>query len=79
MSQQLKIAVLIGSLVFTAALALAGAIPYGYFLLALAGGTGNAFAAPLCWALYGFVAVLLWLALWRATTSVIIHWPGRRG
>jgi hypothetical protein len=78
MSRKLKIALCLGSLLLTAALALAGAIPYGYFLLALAGGTGNAFSAPLCWVLYCFVALLLWLALWRVAVLIVLHRPRRR-
>jgi hypothetical protein len=32
----------------------------------------------LCWALYIFVAVLLWLMIWRIAALALKHWPGRR-
>lgn len=77
MTKKQKTAVFLCSLLLALPAALAGAFPYGYFLLALdAAGSG---VVALCWALYGFVAVLLWLAVWRAGVLVVRHWPGRRG
>jgi len=74
MTRKQKIIVFICTLLFTLALALAGAIPYGYFMLALGGG----FIETLCWALYIFVAVLLWFTVWRLVAGAVRHWPGRR-
>ena len=79
MTRKQKILVFSCSLAFTLLLALAGAIPYGYFLLALGGAGGGDFIVTLCWALYIFVAVLLWLTVWRLAALAVTHRPGRRG
>jgi hypothetical protein len=78
MTRKQKVVVFISTLLFALALALAGAIPYGYFMLAL-GAAGGGFIIALCWALYAFTAVTLWLAVWRTAVMIVRRWPGRRG
>jgi hypothetical protein len=78
MTRKTKTTVFIISIVVALLPALAGAAPYGYFLLALGGLSGDTFITTLCWALYVFTAALLWLAIWRMLVLAVRHWPGRR-
>jgi hypothetical protein len=77
MTRKLKYIVALCSLAIVIALALAGAVPYGYFVLAIAG-AGGATVSTLCWALYLFVALLLWLCIWRVAYVAVQRRPERR-
>jgi hypothetical protein len=73
-----KLIIFLSTLVGTALLAAGGAIPYGYFVQALWMAAGDELIGTLCWALYIFVAVLLWLMVWRIVYLAVLHRPGRR-
>lgn len=78
MTRKLKLIVAFCSLAFAILPALAGAIPYGYFVTAISAAADDAFLSALCWALYIFVALLLWLCVWRVAYVAVLRRPGRR-
>jgi hypothetical protein len=78
MTSKQKLIVFISTLVGTALLAVAAAIPYGYFVQALWMAASNELIATLCWALFVFVAILLWLSVWRIVCIIMEHRPGRK-
>ena len=79
MSRKAKQVIFSCSLLIALAAALFCALPYGYFLQAFLVVSGSDGILLLAWALYIFVAVLLWLLLWRILYIGVKMWPGRRG
>ena len=78
MSRKKKVILFICSLTGVALLSSLGALPYGYCVLSLATAFDDGLIETLCWALYLFVSVLLWLTVWRVAYVAAKRWPGRK-
>ena len=78
MSRKAKRVIFSCSLLIALAAALFCALFYGYFLQAFLLVPDSDVILWLAWALYIFVAVLLWLLLWRILYIGVKMWPGRR-